>query len=65
MTRVTYRQTKCDLADLETLVDADVYANRSEAIRAAVRQFVRDHDIEAYETQLAADANQEGDDSEY
>ena len=52
MDRVTYRQSTADLEAIDTLVEADVYANRSEALRAAVRQFVRDHDIDAYESDL-------------
>ena len=57
MDRVTYRQSTADLEAVDTLVEAGVYPNRSEALRAAVRQFVRDHDIEAYEAELEADAN--------
>jgi Arc/MetJ-type ribon-helix-helix transcriptional regulator len=55
--RITYRQSTGDLEAVETLVEAGVYPNRSEALRAAVRQFVRDHDIEAYEAQLESEAD--------
>ena len=55
--RITYRQSTGDLEAIETLVEAGVYPNRSEALRAAVRQFVRDHDVEAYEAQLESDAD--------
>jgi len=57
MDRVTYRQSTADLEAVDTLVEAGVYPNRSEALRAAVRQFVRDHDIETYEAELEADAD--------
>jgi len=57
MDRVSYRQSTADLEAVDTLVEADIYANRSEALRAAVRQFVRDHDIEAYEAELESGAD--------
>jgi len=57
MDRVSYRQSTADLEAVDTLVEADIYANRSEALRAAVRQFIRDHDIEAYEAELESDAS--------
>jgi len=40
MERVTFRATKEQLAEVEALVDAGEFPNRSEAIREAVRQLV-------------------------
>lgn len=41
--RVTFRATDEQLAALESLVDADVYHSRSEAIRAGIQQLVERH----------------------
>ncbi|WP_337653256.1 ribbon-helix-helix domain-containing protein [Halomontanus rarus] len=38
--RVTFRATDAQLEGLETLVDDDVFPNRSEAIRAAIDELV-------------------------
>jgi len=57
MDRVTYRQSTADLKAIDTLVEAGVYPNRSEALRTAVRQFVRDHDVKAYEAELESGAD--------
>jgi len=40
MERVTFRATESQLAEVEALVDAGEFPNRSEAIREAVRQLV-------------------------
>lgn len=42
--RVTFRATDEQLAAIEALVDADVYRNRSEAIRAGLQQLLEHHD---------------------
>ncbi|MFC6769494.1 ribbon-helix-helix domain-containing protein [Natrinema soli] len=41
--RVTFRATDEQLAALESLVDADVYHSRSEALRAGVQQLLERH----------------------
>lgn len=41
--RVTFRATDDQLAALESLVDADVYHSRSEALRAGVQQLLERH----------------------
>ncbi|PGF17506.1 CopG family transcriptional regulator [Natrinema sp. CBA1119] len=41
--RVTFRATGEQLAALESLVDADVYHSRSEALRAGVQQLLERH----------------------
>lgn len=40
--RVTYRETRAIVDALESLVEEGRYPNRSEAIRAATRQLVRE-----------------------
>ena len=45
--RVTYRETAAIVEDLEALVDAGVFPNRSEAIRTATRQLVDDYTAES------------------
>ncbi|WP_408959086.1 ribbon-helix-helix domain-containing protein [Natrinema sp. 74] len=42
--RVTFRATDDQLAAIESLVDADVYRNRSEAIRAGLQRLLEYHD---------------------
>lgn len=42
--RVTFRATDEQLAALESLIDADVYHSRSEALRAGVQQLLEQHD---------------------
>lgn len=41
--RVTFRATDEQLAALESLVDADIYHSRSEALRAGVQQLLERH----------------------
>lgn len=41
--RVTFRATDEQLAAIESLVDADVYRNRSEAIRAGIEELLERH----------------------
>ena len=41
--RVTFRATDEQLAAIESLVDAGVYPNRSEAIRAGLQQLLENH----------------------
>ncbi|WP_246999805.1 ribbon-helix-helix domain-containing protein [Halosolutus gelatinilyticus] len=42
--RVTFRATDEQLAALESLVDADVYHTRSEAIRAGIQRLIEQHE---------------------
>lgn len=41
--RVTFRATDEQLAAIESLVDAGVYRNRSEVIRAGIQQLLEQH----------------------
>ncbi len=41
--RVTFRATDEQLAALESLVDDEIYATRSEALRAGVQQLLERH----------------------
>jgi Arc/MetJ-type ribon-helix-helix transcriptional regulator len=42
--RVTLRMDESNVEQLEALVDAGEYQNRSDAIRAGVRELLDDHD---------------------
>jgi len=46
MERVTLRIPKQQVEQVEQMVDTGEYPNRSEAIRAAVREMLAEHDAE-------------------
>lgn len=43
--RVTYRESAAVLEAIDALVEAGVYPNRSEAVREATRQLVREREV--------------------
>lgn len=43
LSRVTFRATDEQLTAIESFVEADVYHNRSEVIRAGIQQLIEQH----------------------
>ena len=54
MERITFRITPTQKAEIDALVESGEYPNRSEAIRAAVREMVTDGDAQT-ESEPASD----------